>query len=116
MAELMEQVETFNRRALGILSYVMDEQLGASNLVSREVSRAFETGVLVDLNRAGLLFDSLPGWQKTELHKKAKNRAHDSIRIDRRSTARDWLPSEERILTNLQPKRLRTQLPSFLID
>ena len=116
MEELMEQVETLNRTALGILSYVMDEQLGASNLVSREVFRAFETGVLVDLNRAGLLFDSLPGWQKTELHKQAKNKAHDSIKIDRKSTARDWSPSEEEIVIELQTKKLRTQLPSFLID
>ena len=116
MEELVRQVETLNRRALGILSYVMDEQLGASNLVSREVLRAFESGVMADLNRASLLFDSLPGAQKTELHKQAKSRAYDSIKIDRRSTARDWSFSKEEMLSDLQSKRLRTRPPSFLIE
>jgi hypothetical protein len=116
MEELMGQIETLNRKALGILSYVMDEQLGASNLVSREVSRAFETGVIVNLNRASLLFDTLPGWQKSELHKQAKTKAHNSAKIDRTSTARDWSFSKEEMLTDLPPKRLRTRLPIFLME
>jgi hypothetical protein len=116
MEELMENIETLNRTALGILSYVMDEQLGASNLVSREVLRAFETGVIIDFNRAALLFDSLPGWQKIELHKQAKNRAHHSIKTDKGSTARDWSLSEGGVLTDLKSKRRRTRLPSFLIE
>jgi hypothetical protein len=116
MEELFGQVETLNRKALGILSYVMDEQLGASNLVSREVLRAFETGVMTDINRASLLFDLLPGAQKTELHKQAKSRAYDSIKMDRRSTARDWSFSKEEMLIDLQSLRLRTRPPSFLIE
>ena len=116
MEELVRQVETLNRKALGILSYVMDEQLGASNLVSREVLSALESGVITDLNRASLLFDSLPGAQRAELHKQAKSRAYDSIKIDRRSTARDWSLSNQEMLSDVQSKRLRTRPPSFLIE
>ena len=39
----MSQIDPLDRRALGILSSAMNKQLGASNLVSREVDRAYRS-------------------------------------------------------------------------
>ena len=64
----MEKTNSTDRAALEILSKVMDEKLGASNLVAREVYRAFNSGKSADLSRAGLLFESLPRWQKIEVY------------------------------------------------
>ena len=45
----MSQIDPVDHRALGILSSAMNKQLGISNIVSREVSRAFKSGEIKDL-------------------------------------------------------------------
>ena len=96
----MEKTKSTDRAALEILSQVMDEKLGSSNLVAREVTRAFNTGKSADLSRAGLLFESLPRWQKIEVHAGATYLAHESIVSNERSSARKWsIPGKENFLS-----------------
>ena len=112
----MEKTNSADRAALEILSQVMDEKLGTSNLVAREVSRAFNTGKLADLSRAGLLFESLPRWQKIEVYEGAAYRAHESIGSKEISSARIWpIPYRENAH---EPKNrsLQTPLPKFLTE
>ena len=45
----MSQIDPLDRRALGILSSAMNKQLGVSNLVSREVDRAYRSGEIKDV-------------------------------------------------------------------
>ena len=112
----MEKTKSTDRAALEILSQVMDEKLGSSNLVAREVPRAFNTGKLADLSRAGLLFESLPRWQKIEVHEGATYRAHESISSNGRSSARKWSISGKQKLTELKIRSLQTPPPKFLTD
>ena len=112
----MEKTKSTDRAALEILSQVMDEKLGSSNLVAREVTRAFKTGKLADLSRAGLLFESLPRWQKIEVHAGATYLAHESIASNERSSARKWsIPGKEKF-TELKIRSLQTPPPKFLTD
>ena len=112
----MSQIDPIDRRALGILSRAMNKQLGVSNLVSREVTRAFETGKLKDKNRAGLLFDSLPGWQKIEVHREADDQAYILMEQKKRNTAREWniaTPNEKK---SVVPSNFPSRLPTFLVE
>ena len=112
----MEKTKSTDRAALEILSQVMDEKLGSSNLVAREVTRAFNTGKLADLSRAGLLFESLPRWQKIEVFEGATYRAHESITSKERSSARKWPISCKGNFTELKSCSLQTPPPKFLTD
>ena len=112
----MVRTKCTDRAALEILSKVMDEQLGSSNLVAREVTRAFDTGKLADLSRAGLLFESLPRWQKIEVYEGATYRAHESIASKARSSARKWTISGKANFTELKIRSLQTPPPKFLTD
>jgi hypothetical protein len=116
MEKLMESADSIHRVALEILSQVMDEKLGASNLVSREVMRAFQTGMETDLNRASLLFDTLPGWQKNEVYKQARYRAYESVNSTDISSARIWQTSSSEVSNDLRSGVLQTPPPRFLID
>ena len=112
----MEKIKSTESAALEILSQVMDEKLGPSNLVAREVTRAFNTGKSADLSRAGLLFKSLPRWQKIEVYEGATYRAHESIASKERSSARKWPISGKENFTELNIKSLQTPPPKFLTD
>ena len=112
----MVKTNSTDRAALEILSQVMDEKLGSSNLVAREVTRAFNTGKLADLSRAGLLFESLPRWQKIEVYEGATYRAHESVTSKERSSARKWPISGEENFTESKIRSLQTPPPKFLTD
>ncbi|MBH67072.1 MAG: hypothetical protein CMM58_01845 [Rhodospirillaceae bacterium] len=112
----MSQIDPLDRRALGILSRAMNKQLGVSNLVSREVSRAFETGKLKDKNRAGLLFDSLPGWQKIEVQREADDQAYILMEQKKSNTGREWNISKLEGKKNVLPDNFSTRLPTFLVE
>ena len=112
----MSQIDPLDRRALGILSSAMNKQLGVSNLVSREVGRAYRSGEIKDVTRAGLLFATLPRWQKVDIQREAHDKAHSSLKRIDKSSERDW----ESILSDNQSKYLDDglpgKLPSFLMD
>ena len=112
----MSQIDPLDRRALGILSSAMNKKLGVSNLVSREVDRAYRSGEIKDVTRAGLLFAALPGWQKVDVQREAHEKAYLSLRRADKNSERDW----ERILSDNQRKYLDNglpgKLPSFLMD
>ncbi|MED5225394.1 MAG: hypothetical protein VX962_00120 [Pseudomonadota bacterium] len=113
----MSQIDPVDHRALGILSSAMNKQLGISNIVSREVSRAFKSGEIKDLTRAGMLFDTLPRWQKMEVQREAQDQAYLSLEgADNNNTARRW----DNLSLEHQKKQfdeeLPGRLPSFLID
>ena len=112
----MEKTNSTDRAALEILSQVMDEKLGSSNLVAREVSRACNTGKLADLSRAGLLFESLPRWQKIEVYEGATYLAHESIGSEEKSSARRWSISDRPNANGSKNRGLQTPLPKFLIE
>ena len=112
----MEKTNSTDRAALEILSQVMDEKLGPSNLVAREVSRAFNSGKLADLSRAGLLFESLPRWQKLEVYEDATYRAHASVGSHEISSARRWPISDRENANESQTRSLQKPLPQFLIE
>ena len=111
----MEKTNSTDRAALEILSQVMDEKLGSSNLVAREVSRAFNSGKSADLSRAGLLFESLPRWQKIEVYEDATYRAHESISSKEISSARRWPISDRENANESKNRSLQKPLPQFLI-
>ena len=112
----MEKTNSTDRAALEILSQVMDEKLGSSNLVAREVSRAFNSGKSADLSRAGLLFESLPRWQKIEVYEDATYRAHELIGSQEISSARRWPISDRENVNESKNRSLQTPLPQFLIE
>tara|TARA_B100000459_G_scaffold142121_1_gene102523 strand:+ start:242 stop:580 length:339 start_codon:yes stop_codon:yes gene_type:complete len=112
----MEKTNSTDRAALEILSQVMDEKLGSSNLVAREVSRAFNTGKLADLSRAGLLFESLPRWQKIEVYEGATYLANESKGSKEVSSARRWPISDRANADGSKNRDLQTPLPKFLIE
>ncbi|GAB4173002.1 MAG: hypothetical protein OHK0024_09560 [Thalassobaculales bacterium] len=89
------------RRALGILSDTVNQQLGQANLVAREVRRAYQTGKAVDMFTARAAFNALPGWQRRQIDEAAQERAAVTARTQRqvaqaRDTARDWRQMESR--------------------
>ena len=112
----MEKTNSTDRAALEILSQVMDEKLGSSNLVAREVSRAFNSGKSADLSRAGLLFESLPRGKKIEVYEGAKYLAYESIGSKERSSARRWPISDRENANESQIRSLQKPLPQFLIE
>ena len=115
--EKMSQIDPVDHRALGILSSAMNKQLGISNIVSREVSRAFKSGEIKDLTRAGMLFDTLPRWQKMEVQREAQDQAYLSVEgADNNKTARRWDNLSWEHQKKQFDEELPGQLPSFLID
>ena len=86
----MSEINPLDRRALGILSDTVKEQLGPSDLVSREVKRAYTSGKSIDRERAGMVFNSLPGWQRNMIGFAANDRARDVVRLRMGATGRDW--------------------------
>ena len=112
----MSKIDVFDRRALFILSSAMNKQLGVSNLVSREVNRAFQSGHLRDRHRAGVLFDSLPRWKRIEVQRQADEQAHKLVEKNKKTTARKWddVPNGSR--ENELTKKIPPRLPSFLLE
>lgn len=92
----MAEIDPLDRRALGILSDTVSEQLGPTDLVAREVRRAYTSGKLIDRQRAGSVFDTLPGWQRNMIGYAANDRARDVVRMRLGSTGRDWRDLESR--------------------
>lgn len=86
----MAEINPTDRRALGILSDTVNEQLGPSDLVSREIHRAYTSGRSVDCARAGSVFNELPGWQRNMIGFAANDRARDVVRLRLGATGRDW--------------------------
>ena len=114
--EKMSQIDPVDRRALGILSSAINKQLGISNIVSREVTRAFKSGEIKDLTRAGILFDTLPRWQKMEVQQEAQDQAYLSVEGADNNTARRWDNLSFRNENKQVDEELPGRLPSFLID
>ena len=114
--EKMSQIDPVDRRALGILSSAINKQLGISNIVSREVTRAFKSGEIKDLTRAGVLFDTLPRWQKMEVQQEAQDQAYLSVEGADNNTARRWDNRSFRHGNKQFDEELPVRLPSFLID
>ena len=112
----MPQIDPLDRRALGILSSAMNEQLGVSNLVSREVDRAYRSGEIKDVTRAGLLFATLPRWQKIEVQREAHDKAYLSLKRADKNSERDWRSISSGNQRKYLDEGLPGQLPSFLID
>ena len=112
----MSHIDVFDRRALGILSSAMDKQLGISNLVSREVNRAFKTGQLKDRTRASLLFDSLPRWQRIEVQKEADDQAYKLMAKNKKTTARKWGDLSNDSRQTEWTKKNPPRLPTFLLE
>ncbi len=112
----MSQIDPLDRRALGILSSAMNKQLGVSNLVSREVGRAYRSGEIKDVTRAGLLFAALPGWQKVDVQREAHEKAYLSLRRADKNSERDWGSISSGNRGKYSDDGLPGQLPSFLID
>ena len=112
----MSQIDPLDRRALGILSSAMNKQLGVSNLVSREVDRAYRSGEIKDVTRAGLLFATLPRWQKVEVKREAQDKAYLSLKSADKNSERDWRSISSGNQRKCLDDGLPGQLPSFLID
>lgn len=112
----MAEIDPLNRRALGILSDTVNEQLGPSDLVSREVKRAYISGKLVDQDRAGSVFNSLPGWQRNMIGYAANDRARDVVRLRLGSTGRDWRDLETPALGRKGGDTRVAPPPRFLLN
>ena len=112
----MSKIDVFDRRALFIFSSAMNKQLGVSNLVSREVDRAFQSGELRDRHRAGILFDSLPRWQRIEVQREADDQAHKLMEKDKKTTARKWEDRSNKSREHELTKKTPPRLPSFLLE
>lgn len=112
----MAEIDPTDRRALGILSDTVNEQLGPSDVVSREVRRAYTSGKSIDREHAGSVFNELPGWQRNMIGFAANDRARDVVRLRLGSTGRDWrdlepsAKSREQLGTRLAPP------PRFLLN
>jgi hypothetical protein len=112
----MAEIDSTDRRALGVLSDTVNEQLGPSDVVSREVHRAYISGKAIDRDRAGSVFNDLPGWQRNMIGFAANDRARDVVRLRLGSTGRDWrdLGSQAR---NREPVGSRVSPPPrFLLN
>ncbi|KZD03350.1 hypothetical protein [Oceanibaculum pacificum] len=94
--------ETQERRALEILVDTVSVTLGRSNIVTREVRRAFESGRPVDFFTAKAAFNALPSWQRQQIGDAAAERAWTVRRLFR-ATSRDWRDIGDRDKTILFP-------------
>lgn len=92
-----------DRQALGILAETVSVTLGMSNIVTREVRRAYESGRTVDLFTAKAAFNALPGWQRQQIGDAAEERAWHFQRIARASQ-RDWRELADREKTIIFPR------------
>ncbi|MFN3460489.1 MAG: hypothetical protein ACK4ZN_05710 [Oceanibaculum sp.] len=92
-----------DRQALGILAETVSVTLGMSNIVTREVRRAYESGRTVDLFTAKAAFNALPGWQRQQIGDAAEERAWHFQRIARASQ-RDWRELADRDKTIIFPR------------
>jgi len=92
-----------DRQALGILAETVSVTLGMSNIVTREVRRAYESGRTVDLFTAKAAFNALPGWQRQQIGDAAGERAWQFVRVARASQ-RDWRDLADREKTIIFPR------------
>lgn len=92
-----------DRQALGILAETVSVTLGMSNIVTREVRRAYESGRTVDLFTAKAAFNALPGWQRQQIGDAAEERAWQFLRVARASQ-RDWRDLADREKTIIFPR------------
>lgn len=92
-----------DRQALGILAETVSVTLGMSNIVTREVRRAYESGRTVDLFTAKAAFNALPGWQRQQIGDAAEERAWQFVRVARASQ-RDWRDLADREKTIIFPR------------
>ena len=92
-----------DRQALGILAETVSVTLGMSNIVTREVRRAYESGRTVDLFTAKAAFNALPGWQRQQIGDAVEERAWQFLRVARASQ-RDWRDLADREKTILFPR------------
>lgn len=112
----MAEIDPTDRRALGILSDTVNEQLGPSDVVSREVRRAYTSGKAIDLDRAGSVFNDLPGWQRNMIGFAANDRARDVVRLRLGSTGRDWRDLEPSTRGRTQSGTRLSPPPRFLLN
>jgi len=112
----MAEIDALDRRALGILSDTVSEQLGPTDLVSKDVRRAYTSGKVIDRNRAGSAFNSLPGWQRNMIGFAANDRARDVVRLQMGSTNRDWRDLELAERDHNALGNLSAPPPRFLLN
>ena len=112
----MAEIDALDRRALGILSDTVSEQLGPTDLVSKDIRRAYTSGKLTDRNRAGTAFNLLPGWQRNMIGFAANDRAHDVVRLRMGSTDRDWRDLEFSRQSRSSQGNLSAPPPRFLLN
>lgn len=106
----MNEIDTRDRQALGLLSETVTAELGPASVVAREVNRAYRSGRRADLRTASAAFDALPGWQRTRINGDATRRAKRLKARLLQSTARDWRDlsaPDERITIPTPPRFLR---------
>ena len=75
-----------------------------------------KSGEIKDLTRAGILFDTLPRWQKMEVQQEAQDQAYLSVEGADNNTARRWDNLSFRHENKQFDEELPGRLPSFLID
>jgi len=112
----MAEIDALDRRALGILSDTVSEQLGPTDVVSKEVRRAYTSGKVIDRDRAGSVFNSLPGWQRNMIGYAANDRAKDVVRLRLGSTGRDWRDLENKPRPRDTSGAKITPPPRFLLN
>lgn len=112
----MAEIDLSDRRALGILSDTVNEQLGPSDLVTREVHRAFTSGKEIDRVRAGSVFNDLPGWQRNMISFATNDRARDVVRLRLEATGRDWCDLESPARSREQSGERISPPPRFLLN
>lgn len=97
------KIENSDQHALEILADTVSVTLGRSNIVTREVRRAYESGRPVDFFTAKAAFNALPGWQRQQIGDAAQERAWTTRRVASRPTGRDWRDLGDRDKTILFP-------------
>ena len=112
----MAEIDPIDRRALGILSDTVNEQLGPSDVVSREVRRAYTSGKDIDWDRAGSVFNDLPGWQRNMIGFAANDRARDVVRLRLGATGRDWRDLDPAVKSRDQSTSQLSPPPRFLLN
>ena len=119
----MSEIDPLDRRALGVLSETVGEELGSGSIVAREVNRAYRSGRRADLRTASAAFDALPAWQRTTIGNDAVHKAHRihaqaevkrraETRAGLRDTARDWRDLDQTRAQNKTQDRDRVVIPS----
>ncbi|MCR9070908.1 MAG: hypothetical protein NXI18_04245 [Alphaproteobacteria bacterium] len=120
----MSEIDPQDRRALGVLSEVVNAELGAGSIVAREVNRAFRSGRSADLRTASAAFDALPPWQRSSIGDSADHRARryraqtveqrrTPVRENVRDTARDWQDlreTQDRVVIPAPPRFLKPRI------